>query len=378
MTNQSMYDKFVEWLRQSWGHLPDSVELMPLTKATYSEEEAELLTGMPFSDQTVEELAALKQMNPQDLTPRLDDLAARGLIFRVKQGETVQYRLPDARFVFLRSFFWAGRDNEQTRSVAPFVNRYYRDGFGDNWKHVHTKGLRALPIQQAIEDPRRVLPYEDVVKVLDDQDRFAVANCACRQRKGLDPDEQRCTHETENCLHFGTYADYIIQNQLGREITREEAERILAEAADAGLVHGISNWQKGVDTICNCCKCCCLYLEAFHVLKHSKGMNHSNYEVAITSSSCKGCGLCVKRCPMDALKLEDSDYAQNKTGKIPVLDPGICIGCGVCAHKCPTESLTLKRREKPDHPPIDVAEQRKIFFKEREIALVQKEDSRTG
>lgn len=366
MTHRRVYETFIDWLRQSWGHLPDSVELMPLIEATYTPEEAKLLTGMPFSESTVEELAEILQVSPEVLATKLDELASRGLVFRLMDGESARYRLLDARFVFLRSFFWPGRDDAATRAVAPYVNRYYRDGFGDNWKDVHTKGLRVLPIQQSIDDPRRVLPYEDVVEVLQDQDQFAVASCACRQRKRLDPDESRCHHETENCLHFGKFADYIILNGLGREITREEAQEILSRSAEQGLVHAISNWQKGADTICNCCSCCCVYFEAFHVLKHAKPMNFSNYRVATTAETCKGCGLCVKRCPMDALRLERSELACNKKGKIAVLEERLCIGCGVCAHKCPTESLKLRLREELDHPPMTVEEQRKRFKRERE------------
>jgi len=364
--SKEVYENFVKWLRNSWGHLPDSEELLPTLMLAYTPQEAELLTGMPFAECSIEDLAELKHVDPDVLAPLLDSLSSRGLFFRIKRGSIFTYRLVDARFVFLRSFWWSGRDDDQTRAVAPRVNRYYRQGFGDNWKNVHTKGLRVLPVRQTIEDPRHILPYEDALQVLQNEDRFAVATCACRHRKGLDPSQPRCKHETANCLHFGRYAGYIIDNGLGREIAREEAQEILTKSADAGLVHAVSNWQREVDTICNCCKCCCLYLEAFHVLKHSKPMNHSNYEIRTNATTCSGCGLCEKRCPLEALSLEESAEALNKIGKIAVLKPGICVGCGVCAYKCPTGSLTLRRREILDHPPLDVAEQRKRFLAERE------------
>ena len=365
-TDQKIYEGFIAWLRTSWGHLPDSDELLPMISEAYTLDDAKLLTGIPFQEKTLAELATLKNLPETELEMRLDDLACRGLIFRVKKDGIIHYRLADARFVFLRSFFWPGTDTEQGRAVAKHVNQYYRDGFGDNWKGVHTKGLRALPIKQTIDDPRRILPYEDVVKVLEDQNRFAVATCACRQRQSLDDSsENTCTHEKQNCLHFGNFADYIIENGLGKEITQSEAEKILHDAAEEGLVHGISNWQKDVDTICNCCSCCCLYMEAFHVLGHAKGMNQSNYEVRINEDTCKGCGLCEKRCPMEGIALTHSERANNRTGKIASLEPGICIGCGVCAHKCPTESLSLSRRATLDHPPENVKEQRKRFFEEK-------------
>ena len=91
---------------------------------------------------------------------------------------------------------------------------------------------------------------------------------------------------------------------------------------EAGLVHNVSNWQEGPDTICNCCPCCCVFLEAYHKLKHTQGMAPSNYRVRVHGDT--------------------------------------CIGCGVCVYKCPTKSLVLERREVLDPPPKDLIEYAQI------------------
>jgi len=88
----------------------------------------------------------------------------------------------------------------------------------------------------------------------------------------------------------------------------------LKMAADAGLVHGISNWKEKPDTICNCCSCCCIFLESYHKLGHAKSLDPSNYVVKVNAETCRGCALCVKRCPMDALQLKVSEKARNKVG----------------------------------------------------------------
>jgi formate hydrogenlyase subunit 6/NADH:ubiquinone oxidoreductase subunit I len=356
MSDKEVYTQFVQWLRKTWWGLPESEHLMPTIMTFYTPEEAVLLTGIPFSGNSLEELAEMKGMEPDDLAPNLDALARRGAVWRRVKGDTVRYSLNDSFFVFLRGPFWAADPDEATKAAAAPLNKYFFDGFMDQFAHAHTKGLRTIPIDKTVEDPRRILPYEDVVRYLDSQDYCTVSYCPCRQRKNLDPDSPNCSHPVEVCLHFNALGHYIVENGLGREITKEETKAILKQAADSGLVHAISNWQQGADTICNCCNCCCLFMDAYHVLKHHKSHDVSNYRVRTTPETCKACGLCVKRCPVDALQLKISARATNKHRKAVVVDESLCIGCGVCVHKCPTESLILERREETSDPPRDVRE----------------------
>ena len=95
----------------------------------------------------------------------------------------------------------------------------------------------------------------------------------------------------------------------------------------------------------------------------------------------------AKRCPMEAIQLEDSPEAKNrvtrvtdekgkvkelknKTGKVAVINTELCIGCGVCAHKCPTNSLALERREVITHPPKDGHELQKLIKADFEAAKI--------
>ena len=355
LSESDIYKEFIDWLGSTWIRLPDAFELLPLIKARYSPQEAELLTGFPFSPKPLEELARDRGMDREELAAMLDILARKGVIYCFIRGGIRLYRLNDSFFTFLRRSFCSGRKDEVSTTVAPLVNQYYYHGYFDQYADKHLRGLRALPIEETIheEEAPTILPYEDVAKVLKDKDYFCVTTCACRHRKNLDPSSPDCKYSTENCLHFGPLARYIVEQNLGREITREETHKILREAADEGLVHGVSNWVKGVDTICNCCKCCCMWFESFHLLRHAKSMDASNYMVKSYQETCKACGLCVKRCPMEALHLEDSTISQNKKGKAAVPDESLCIGCGVCVHKCPTGSLTLVHRREINDPPAD-------------------------
>jgi NAD-dependent dihydropyrimidine dehydrogenase PreA subunit len=265
--------------------------------------------------------------------------------------------LNDAFFIFFRGPFSAIRLDQSAKAMAPHLNRYLRDGLMDQLAPVRTKALRTIPIARTVEDPRRIMPYEDVMSIVESQDFLAVTKCACRQRKGVDPDSAECKHPVEVCLHFKGLAHYLVDNGIGREITKEEAKDILKVAADAGLVHAMSNRQKDVDTICNCCRCSCIFFESYHILKHQKSLDFSNYRLKINPGNCKACGLCVQHCPVQILSLEDSLLAKNKQGKAPTLtNPDLCLGCGVCVYKCPTQSLFLEPRPEIQDPPQDARE----------------------
>jgi ferredoxin len=361
VSDEAIYRELIDWLKLGW-HLPETEELLPLVKARYSPEEAAFLTGMPLQPTKLEELAEAKGMDPAELRPRLDALAAQGVLYRRAACESVLYKLNDAFFTFLRSSFWAGGTDEATRALAPLTNKYYRNGFFDIWADVHYQGLRTLPIGETIADTRQITPYEDVVKVMESLDYFAVSICPCKHRKNMDPGASSCEHPDEVCLHFGDLGRYTVENGLGREITREEALEILREAAKSGLVHGLSNWLEDVDTLCNCCKCCCMWLEQYHVLQHPMSLSPSNYRVRHDDEKCKACGLCVKRCPMEAQRLEESPAANNKFGKVSESRLERCIGCGVCVYTCPVEALSLERCETTEDPPKSPQEFVKHFL----------------
>lgn len=74
-----------------------------------------------------------------------------------------------------------------------------------------------------------------------------MATCPCCHRKNLGPDTPSCKFPTDNCLHFGDLARYMVERGLVREITRRDAREKLEEAAEVRSVDGISNWRKGVD-----------------------------------------------------------------------------------------------------------------------------------
>lgn len=143
-----------------------------------------------------------------------------------------------------------------------------------------------------------------------------------------------CKKPEESCLVFGLAADYYQQNGIGRVINREEALNILKKADEAGLVLQPSNAQKIVN-ICCCCGCCCQVLKTLKRFPGPASLFSTSFVANNHAETCEGCGVCVDRCQMEALRLEDD---------VAALDVDRCIGCGLCVSTCPTHSITLVRK----------------------------------
>ena len=66
-----------------------------------------------------------------------------------------------------------------------------------------------------------------------------------------------------------------------------------------------------------------------------------NYErqtkfFGVDKSQCIGCGLCAKKCPVQAIEMQETTKTEtNKTGKNPVWTAERCALCLGCLHRCP-------------------------------------------
>lgn len=67
---------------------------------------------------------------------------------------------------------------------------------------------------------------------------------------------------------------------------------------------------------------------------------------------CTGCGICVEKCPVDTITMEDG------RAKINMDD---CIRCGICHGVCPQEAVRHDSEKIPDDIKANVEETKKFM-----------------
>ena len=151
----------------------------------------------------------------------------------------------------------------------------------------------------------------------------------------------------ETCMVFGGGAYYYEENGLGRSISQEEALEILNIGLEAGFVLQPGNAQK-TWMLCTCCGCCCDVLT--NVKKWDKPAKYMNtsYYAAVNEEDCTACGICMDRCQMDAITVDD----------IAHVDTDRCIGCGLCIVKCEPNAISLVEKSEAERwiPPANIVE----------------------
>lgn len=350
--------------------LPLTDGLVDILKENFSQTEAKIAlllpaTHIPLTPVTPKELAQKAGLNPDEVRDILEGLAKRKLIFSgLTETEERGYALHQAGFGFPQSFFWDGKKSPFALKMTSLVIKYFsrqvtRDAFGGT----KTKAYRYIPVHQSLKpEVQTVLPHDRMDQMLDGATRFAVAHCPCRVQAGLM--DRACSHPLEVCLKFDEMAAYLIEQGLGREITRQEAGNIVRDAAKAGLVHFVDNAAGKIKHNCNCCGCSCWNVGMIRRRKIPRDELMAVYFIRETDPElCIGCGACQEICPVAAITIENG---------LARVDEVWCIGCGVCALKCDMDALRVIYRKDIKPVPKDFKTLHTAIQKERESVQGEK------
>lgn len=291
----------------------------------FRDEEVQLVEAFamqPFNAGQAGAQLGITQAQAQEL---LEGAWRRGVFDKLEEPDGVCYRTMEMYGVL--DFFVLG-DPERW-------NRYPREWIvaADAW-YFTEYGKRVESRMQTVEHrpSEIVLPLEDALEYIERMpDEMYVLPCDCKSII------RNCGHLREVCIQ-GPADDINSPTARGmaRSITKEEAKQIVRDADNDGLIHSPTAYH-----FCNCCTDCC-YPFRYAGERGSRGQWPKAFYVAeVDEQGCIGCGLCAKRCPLEAITMRE---------RKAVIDEALCVGCGVCRVPCRKNAIHMRALQ-PDIEP---------------------------
>ncbi|MFX1316389.1 MAG: ATP-binding protein [Promethearchaeota archaeon] len=220
-------------------------------------------------------------------------------------------------------------DNKFNIYSMGFINKYFLKG---RW------GGRVVPIKKSISIESKFIPSQEILEIIHRSNVLGIDWCYCRsvQRKYAEPN---CDHPLYTCIHlgFGKSLDEIPYKSFNlKKVSKQKILELLEECDKRGLVHQMIYFPNPqfYYIICNCCPCCCVILNKF--LKFgSPQMIKSDFIATTDLNKCLNCGECIEWCYFGARTIEDGALLFNSIR---------CFGCGMCVSKCPNNAIILHKK----------------------------------
>jgi electron transport complex protein RnfB len=190
-----------------------------------------------------------------------------------------------------------------------------------------------IPVHIEIDVKQVVVELMEARRLLDGASSIALGDCVCRT------DKKNCDRPVHVCIALNRPIEEVrAENASFHPATLEEAMKALKLSHEAGLVHlAFRNKDGDIKEFCSCCDCCCWFLGKLKQFNYHDGVIESSHIAQHLPEKCVACGTCVKRCPFDAWKADDS-------GGKPSLETEKCFGCGLCVSTCPSQAIAFVPR----------------------------------
>ncbi|MFX1375241.1 MAG: DUF362 domain-containing protein [Promethearchaeota archaeon] len=366
--NSDIYRKLQKYMNSMPVGFPateSGVEIRIL-KHLFTPEQAEVALQLKFQPLPLKKIYRRfkkSSITLKELEKQLDEMYFKGLINRgiSKLGDIEEKYYASAALAIGIYEYQLGRltkefynDHEQYVDEA-FMNEYNSSGIPQ---------LRVIPVEETLDYEQKIASYDDMRNLIEIiGEPIAVAECICRQAKELIGEPCTKTKLVESCFSFRSAAKSYLERGLARQITKEEALKLLKKAEEDGLVLQPGNSLRPMN-ICTCCGCCCGILTHQKKIPEPAQFFATNYYAEVDEDACIGCETCVERCNMDAIEVEDA---------IAHVDLTKCIGCGVCVPTCTSEAIKLYKKDEETLPPKNTLETyMKIMDKKAELARANK------
>lgn len=329
--DSEIYIKLARHLDDLPGGFPSTkngVELRIL-KRLFSPMEAQLACCLTLIPEGPKVVAGRFKRSLEETFQQLEIMTRKGFILKTGSGGAPTYMA--LQFVVgIWEFQVANLDPGLVADMEEYVPVLFNPG---DWKKAPQ--MRTIPVNRSLDHTLAILPHEKAEALLREKKHFVIGPCICRKERTIAG--EGCRKPLEMCISFGDDDSYFVKNKIGRKACREEVLDILSLADKKGLVLQPSN-SKEISWICCCCGCCCGVLRTLKTYPNPSDLTANPFIACLDSSKCNGCGICGKRCQMDAFSFSVEKASLNEKR---------CIGCGLCVSTCPTKALRLVRL--PDH-----------------------------
>ena len=265
----------------------------------------------------------------------LDNLVSKGSIhYKIRDGEK-HYAL-----AYLAVGMYEYQVDKLTKEFLEDMSQYNEEAFGLELFGYGSQ-FRTVPIEASVTPEHHLPTYDELTKIVENiTGPLVLVNCICRQAHEMTEGPCETTSRKETCMGFGDFAEMYINEGWGRGISKEEALEVLRKNEEEGLVlQGMNAKKPGF--ICSCCGDCCGILSNLKEFPNLAQFLHPNYQAQIDPELCIGCGTCIDRCQVDAIK------SRKEISKVNIKR---CIGCGNCVTVCPEEAITLIKRDNVIEP----------------------------
>lgn len=319
----------------------------------FTEDEAQAYLEMPMGVLfTATEYAEQSGRDEDECLALCEEMAATNRLMRIRRNGVPHFH----QLALAHGYFEMGLNDYFTGDWTPNYRNAWTSDYATGYTNSGEPFYYPIPVDKDVVADEEVIITDDWHKIIERNDVIAVSPCQCRKigmaiagedeppatnSKELEDFISPDGYNLETCISTGDMAQFYIENGLGRQITKEEAEAIFQRSVDAGMILQES-FTGDAYVVCSCHSNVCRILGVYQAIgteefyKANIQCNLSHYTLVYDKDACLRCGACAERCPMEAITIDDEGY--------PVVD-GICMRCGQCGTVCPASARKLQAND---------------------------------